>query len=126
MAAQRVIVVGAGYAGLAAARALERTGVEVLVLEAQQRVGGRVWSERLANGGVIERGGEFISRGYETFERLAAELGLELAGMGIHYPDRRVEPDPGLPREAVLSGARAADEAAQAAPDGRPALQVLR
>ena len=40
----RVVVVGAGYAGLAAADALRAGGAEVTVLEARDRVGGRVWS----------------------------------------------------------------------------------
>src|SRR5262245_30111985 len=40
----RVIVVGAGFAGLAAANALVNAGVEVLVLEARERIGGRAWT----------------------------------------------------------------------------------
>jgi monoamine oxidase len=40
----RAIVVGAGFAGLGAADELHRAGVEVTVLEARDRVGGRVWS----------------------------------------------------------------------------------
>ncbi len=55
----RVIVVGAGFAGLAAADALARGGVEVDVLEARDRVGGRVWSVPFSDG-AVERGAEFI------------------------------------------------------------------
>jgi monoamine oxidase len=55
-----VIVLGAGMAGLAAARALEERGVRVLVLEAQERVGGRILSQRVEGGGVVELGAEFV------------------------------------------------------------------
>jgi len=79
----RACVVGAGFAGLAAAEALARTGWDVVVLEARDRVGGRVWSDRLANGAVIERGGEFVTAGYDAMAAACARLGLELAGMGI-------------------------------------------
>ena len=94
------------------------------MLEALDRVGGRVWSDRLANGGVIERGGEFVTRGYDALERYAGELGLELQGMGIRYPERRIVPDPGLERAAVLDAAAAVERAAHADP-GRRAVDVL-
>ncbi len=90
-----VVVVGAGFAGLAAADSLLDAGVEVVALEALDRVGGRVWSDRLANGGVVERGAEFVTRGYETMERYAVRLGLELQGMGIHYPEQADRSRPG-------------------------------
>jgi monoamine oxidase len=121
----RAVVIGAGFAGLAAAEALRRAGSEVVVLEALDRVGGRVWSDRLPNGGVVERGAEFVTRGYETMERHAAALGLELRGMGIRYPERRVVPDPGLDRNAVLAAVEAVERAARSDPV-RPALAVLR
>ncbi|MSV74445.1 MAG: FAD-dependent oxidoreductase, partial [Actinobacteria bacterium] len=59
----RIIIIGAGFAGLSAGMALADAGVDVLVLEARDRVGGRVWSQELVPGDprtVIERGAEFV------------------------------------------------------------------
>jgi monoamine oxidase len=90
----RAIVVGAGLAGLAAADALRREGVDVVVVEARDRVGGRVWSAPLA-GGVVERGAEFVFSGDEVLHATAARLGLGLYRKGTHYGDR--EPRGGAP-----------------------------
>jgi monoamine oxidase len=90
----RVCVVGAGFAGLAAAAALADGGVEPLVLEARERVGGRVHSRRLANGAVAELGAEFIERDQQAVVATAARLGLELVGTGMAYGDR--EPRGGI------------------------------
>jgi monoamine oxidase len=54
------IVVGAGMAGLTAARAIVQAGKSVLVVEARDRVGGRVWNHQLGNGDISERGGTFV------------------------------------------------------------------
>ena len=122
----KVCVIGAGLAGLAAAESLARAGADVVVLESGERVGGRVWSERLPSGGLIERGGEFITAGYDATEAVASRLGLVLEGMGIRYPDRELEPDPGLEREAVLAAAAAVAAAARAEPDAPAALVLER
>ena len=121
----RVLVVGAGFAGLAAAERLVATGREVIVLEARDRVGGRVWSEELPNGAIVERGGEFITGGYDETERTAVRLGIGLAGMGINYPDRELRPDPGPDTAALRSGAEAAAAASIEAPAGTAAHAVL-
>ena len=55
----KAIIVGAGFAGLAAADEFIRAGVDVEVFEARDRVGGRVWSVPFA-GATAEHGGEFI------------------------------------------------------------------
>ena len=72
-----VIVVGAGLSGLHAALTLEAVGLRVLVLEAQQRVGGRVHSMRQP-GGTTEAGGTYIGAGYTRVIDAAERLGVEL------------------------------------------------
>lgn len=72
-----VAVVGAGLAGLTAARDLQRAGLDVAVIEARDRVGGRVWSQELEGGAVAELGGQFIGPTQERLAALAAELGIE-------------------------------------------------
>ena len=83
----RVAVIGAGFAGLAAADSLRAGGAEVTVLEARDRVGGRVWSVPFA-GATIERGAEFILPGYEVMEELAARFGIRLVLKGTPYGRR--------------------------------------
>lgn len=70
-----VAVVGAGMAGLVAARELHRRGVDVLVLEAADRPGGRVLSETSALGSRLDLGGQWIGHGHHRLTALAAELG---------------------------------------------------
>jgi monoamine oxidase len=86
--AARVAVIGAGLAGLSAARLLAHRGIEVEVLEARDRVGGRTWSRRLDNGASIEMGAEFILPGNERVRELVAELGLGLWDKGMRYGQR--------------------------------------
>jgi monoamine oxidase len=69
-----VVVVGAGIAGLVAARRIARSGVSVLVVEARDRVGGRVLNHRLRSGGVIEAGGAFVGPTQDHILRLARRL----------------------------------------------------
>lgn len=94
MAALRVAVVGAGFAGLAAADALASLGAEVVVLEARDRVGGRVWSRELENGAVVEMGAEFILPGNDTLLSFVDRFGLGLWGKDMLYGDR--EPRGGI------------------------------
>jgi monoamine oxidase len=69
------VVVGAGLAGLTAARELSRAGARVVVLEARDRVGGRTFSEQI-DGMWIDRGGQWIGPGQKRMEKLVRELGL--------------------------------------------------
>src|SRR6201996_1518332 len=84
----RVVVVGAGFAGLAAADALRARGAEVTVLEARDRVGGRVWSVPFGDGAVVERGAEFILPDYDVMQGLAARFGIPLVLKGTPYGRR--------------------------------------
>jgi monoamine oxidase len=72
-----VIIVGAGLAGLSAARSLERRGCAVTIFEARERIGGRVWTLRDGFGGMHgEAGGELIDADQREIRELARELGL--------------------------------------------------
>ncbi|MFI9504557.1 flavin monoamine oxidase family protein [Nocardia sp. NPDC052566] len=71
-----VAVVGAGVAGLVAARELVRRGYRVLVTEARDRVGGRLHGVPLPGGGEIEIGGQWLGPGQDRIYALVAELGL--------------------------------------------------
>jgi len=76
----RVVVVGAGLAGLSAAYRLKQAGVVAEVHEASDRIGGRCWTLRgtFADGQIVERGGELIDQGHTAIRQLASELGLKL------------------------------------------------
>ncbi len=69
-------VVGAGFAGLAAALRLTQAGCSVAVLEARERVGGRTFTEVLADGAWIDRGGAWIGPGQDRIHALMDEFGV--------------------------------------------------
>jgi monoamine oxidase len=106
LAGSRVIVAGAGLAGLSAARALESRGAAVTVVEARDRVGGRVWTLRagFAARQHAEAGADLIEEEQEHVLILARELGLKPVrilrdGFGFYGPGargtRRVHGGPG-------------------------------
>jgi monoamine oxidase len=118
-----VVVVGGGISGLMAARKVHQAGRSVLVLEARDRVGGRVLNHELRNGSVIESGGAFVGPTQEHIQRLAKELGVKTfkeyvkgnniyvkqtpaGGQAIPYtgtipPDPTILPDAGQLQERI-------------------------
>src|SRR5215207_9946794 len=78
--APRIVVVGAGLAGLSAAFSLEQAGYAAEVHEASDRIGGRCWTLRgaFADGQIAEHGGELIDQSHTHIRQLAQGLGLKL------------------------------------------------
>ena len=105
----RVAVVGAGLAGLSAGDELQRAGAEVVVLEARDRVGGRVWSRRLENGAVVEMGAEFILPGNTAIRELAERFGLGLWDKGMRYGRREPRGGKGATLAEIEAAAAAAE-----------------
>lgn len=76
---RKVLVIGAGFAGLACAHELQSVGCDVTILEARGRVGGRVRSVTdLLPGKVVEAGAEFLGANHPTVHAYASKLGLKL------------------------------------------------
>ena len=75
MSASKVIVVGAGIAGLVSAYELNKHGHDVIVLEASQRVGGRMITD-CSNGYLIDGGAQFLSSAYQILSGIIEELGI--------------------------------------------------
>ncbi len=71
-----VVIVGAGAAGLTAANQLKKAGLSVVVLEARDRVGGRLWTD-VVDGAMLEIGGQWVSPDQDALKETLAELGLE-------------------------------------------------
>ena len=71
-----VCVIGAGFAGLAAARELAATGRDVIVLEARDRVGGRVWNREMSDGTIVSAGGTWLGKGQDRMFALCQEAGM--------------------------------------------------
>ncbi|WP_430592057.1 flavin monoamine oxidase family protein [Humidisolicoccus flavus] len=71
-----VVVIGAGVAGLTAATRLRREGFTVAVLEARERVGGRLWTD-IIDGAMLEIGGQWVSPDQSALIETLDELGLE-------------------------------------------------
>lgn len=101
----RVVVVGAGLAGLRTAQLLVRAGHEVLVYEARDRVGGRLWTVSLGED-EVEAGGEWVDADHARVLGLMGEFGLEpvrseqYPGVVVLDGDVRPEDAPGADAEA--------------------------
>lgn len=121
-----VVVAGAGLAGLRAATVLAEAGVDTLVVEARERVGGRTCTEHLPDGGFIDHGGQWVSAGQSRIEALAADLGVALfptwddgatvdwrAGRRTTYTGLFAQPDPAAEAEVVAAATRLHEMAAQ-------------
>ena len=122
---RRVVVVGAGFAGLSAAIDMAEAGVDVTVLESRERVGGRVWSMTLTNGAIVELGAEWIQEHDSVVQESAARFEVPLAETIASYGRR----EPWGPGAASLEEQdrflEAANEAAALLPpDVRAGLTV--
>ncbi|AUG80448.1 Amine oxidase [Kitasatospora sp. MMS16-BH015] len=98
------IVVGAGFAGVTAARALRKQGLRVVVLEARGRIGGRTWTDTFL-GQQIEYGGQWVGSAQSL---VMAELQrYNLGTVSGSMPDRMLLPGPGGPAQVGIADADA-------------------
>ncbi|MDQ3730051.1 MAG: flavin monoamine oxidase family protein [Actinomycetota bacterium] len=72
----QVAIVGAGFAGLSAALELQARGIDCLVVEARDRVGGRVLNHEIGDGKVVEVGGQWVGPTQHALLEMAARLGV--------------------------------------------------
>lgn len=127
-----VVVVGAGLSGLTAARDLVAAGLSVIVVESQDRVGGRVLNHTLSNRSVVELGGQWVGPTQDRVLALAADLGVELfpsydAGDGLLCVDGEIVPfnedTLGLadePRNELIAAMSSLDDMALTVPLAEP------
>jgi monoamine oxidase len=117
-----VVVVGAGLAGLTAARDLARAGHSVAVLEARDRVGGRTLNHRVSRGVISEVGGQYIGPTQDRILALARAVGVDtfptynegsnvlyVRGVRSLYPASGLPPDPDV-QEAVIGAITKLDQ----------------
>jgi monoamine oxidase len=90
--APRIVIVGAGLAGLTCAYRLKQAGITAKVYEASERVGGRCWTIRdyFADKQIAEHGGELIDQGHTQIRQLAQSLGRKLDNLlsaGVYWSE---------------------------------------
>lgn len=127
-ASYEVAVVGAGFAGLAAATALAQDGHDVVVYEARNRPGGRVWSETVdtvTGQATIERGAEFVLHGYDTLGALCQRYGLDLVDTGMSYYVRELFETPHITIEDVADAGQLAADLVETMPQHATVADVL-
>ena len=71
------IIIGAGYAGLSAARQLKHAGKNILVLEARDRVGGRIYTQTLSDGNYVDLGGQWVGPSQDRMYALLKDYNIE-------------------------------------------------
>jgi monoamine oxidase len=74
----KVIIIGAGFAGLAAAYTLKQKGIDFVILESRNRVSGRVFSHKMTDNLTIELGAEWVGESHHIVRKLCDEFNLEL------------------------------------------------
>jgi monoamine oxidase len=127
-----VAIVGAGLAGLTAARELTKAGHEVCVLESRDRVGGRTLNHHVSKGVIAEAGGEYIGPTQHRIAALAKELRVKTfktynQGQGLlyargqlsRYPAAGLPPDPDV-QQAVIAAVTQLDSMAAKVPLNAP------
>jgi monoamine oxidase len=89
----RILIVGAGAAGITCAYRLHQAGVTSRVYDANARAGGRTWTLRgfFKDGQYAEHGGQLIASSQHAVRRLVAELGLSLVDLNALYPEDSVD-----------------------------------
>ena len=88
-----VLIIGAGIAGLTAAYHLRQANVPVRIIEAQNRIGGRMYSLRnfFPDGQVVELGGELVDTTHVHIQKLAARLGIVFDDLHVEEPGIRLD-----------------------------------
>lgn len=71
-----LLVIGAGFSGLHAARLAQKAGLSTIILEARERVGGRAEQHRFANGDTVDIGGQWVGPGQDRLYRWIEEAGF--------------------------------------------------
>jgi monoamine oxidase len=120
-----VVVVGAGFAGLAAALDLHDAGLSVTVLEARERVGGRVLSFELENGEIAELGAEWIMPDDDALQATIDRLGLTASEAGIDYLRREPRGRAAVAMAELDAFLEAADAHLAASPADRSSMGAM-